>query len=301
MDLVLARILVAVALRCLRPLAAKPKSVGQDHLLVAQVLLATSVVAGQKTLRTSVPVNKQTIIDVPDDGGGDTWLSFDRTDKGRHSDMDTRQTQRRRLNMVVALVAAFLLGGATYSAVQVAGASGTSATYYGCLQAGTGTLSKVGVKPPTCPAPYPKYKVISWNSVGPQGPPGAAGDTGATGPQGLQGPAGPGQVSLVTSLPSGSSVQTLDLPQGDFTITGHFSNYWQDYNENPAACFIYNSNLTNVTAWYYDGSQSNAYVQAAVAGALWAFATVGAGGGSVSLSCSANAGDVLIVTATPTT
>jgi hypothetical protein len=54
--------------------------------------------------------------------------------------------------------------------VAVATASSSGPTYYACLH--KGALSKVGTTKPTCPV---GYKLISWNSVGPQGLPGAAG------------------------------------------------------------------------------------------------------------------------------
>ncbi len=84
--------------------------------------------------------------------------------------------RRGKVGVAVALAAGFLLGGATYGAVVVAGASGTSTTYYVCLTT-TKKLTEVGtVSPTTCPT---GAQVISWNAVGPQGP------TGPQGPAGL--------------------------------------------------------------------------------------------------------------------
>ena len=98
--------------------------------------------------------------------------------------MNREMFRRGRLSLVVALAAGFVLGGATYGAVVVASASGTSTTYYACLTT-TKTLTKVGTVSPKCKS---GSQLISWNSVGPQGP---AGVTGATGPAGATGPQGP--------------------------------------------------------------------------------------------------------------
>jgi hypothetical protein len=95
--------------------------------------------------------------------------------------------RRGRVVLVVALGAAFLLGGATYGAVVVAGASGTSTTYFACLTT-TKTLTKVGTVSPKCKG---ATQLISWNSVGPQGAPGPTGPAGPAGPTGPQGPTGP--------------------------------------------------------------------------------------------------------------
>jgi Collagen triple helix repeat (20 copies) len=125
--------------------------------------------------------------------------------------MNAWRIRSGRAGMVVALVVSFLLGGATYGAVQLAGASGTSTTYYACLK--SGTLSKVGTTAPICPTGTTR---ISWNRTGPsglsnyqlaqengftgslsqwlatlRGLQGPVGAMGATGPTGLQGPAGP--------------------------------------------------------------------------------------------------------------
>ena len=104
-----------------------------------------------------------------------------------------RQTNRRgRVAVAAALAGGFLLGGATYGAVVVAGASATNTTYFACLTT-TKTLTKVGTVSPKC---KDGSQLISWNSVGPQGAtgapgaPGAPGETGATGPQGPVGPSG---------------------------------------------------------------------------------------------------------------
>ena len=140
--------------------------------------------------------------------------------------------QSRKIVTVSALVAAFLLGSATYGAVELAGAAGTNTVYYACLSS-SGALSHVGTTKPTteiCKAPS---KVISWNSQGPAGAKGPAGATGARGPAGAQGPAGPGQVTnLHTDVAWGSyggpnlgSMAYLELycgesenPNGAFTI-----------------------------------------------------------------------------------
>ena len=82
--------------------------------------------------------------------------------------MQDLKLRSSRLVTVAALVAAFLLGSATYGAVELAGATGTNIVYYACLSS-TGTLSHVGTTKPTttiCPAPS---KVIFWNSQGPAG------------------------------------------------------------------------------------------------------------------------------------
>jgi type VI protein secretion system component Hcp len=77
-----------------------------------------------------------------------------------------------------------------------ANASGSPATFYGCLKGGI--LSQVTTDPTSAPTCNGGTQV-SWNSVGPQGPAGPVGpigpqgpkgDTGATGATGLQGPAG---------------------------------------------------------------------------------------------------------------
>jgi hypothetical protein len=99
-----------------------------------------------------------------------------------------RQTFRRgRVGAAVAVAAGFVLGGATYGAVVVAGASSTNTTYFACLTT-TKTLTKVGTVSPNCKN---GSQLISWNSVGPQGATGNTGAPGPTGPIGLQGPAGP--------------------------------------------------------------------------------------------------------------
>jgi uncharacterized protein YjbI with pentapeptide repeats len=89
-----------------------------------------------------------------------------------------------RVAAVVALVAAFLLGTATYGAVEVAGASGTTTTYYACLSQ-SGALSRVGTAKPTPAACKAPSKVISWNSQGPAGPKGETGPKGAPGTNGV--------------------------------------------------------------------------------------------------------------------
>jgi hypothetical protein len=101
--------------------------------------------------------------------------------------MNRQMNRRGRVGVAVALAAAFLLGGATYGVVVVAGASGTSTTYYACLTT-TKTLTKVGTVSPNCKN---GSQLISWNSVGPEGATGATGATGAPGATGPQGPVGP--------------------------------------------------------------------------------------------------------------
>jgi hypothetical protein len=77
-------------------------------------------------------------------------------------------TRARTLLMATSiLVATVAVGGVVQSAF-MAGAAGTTTTYYGCVSA-TGTLSKVGTVAPTCAATSTR---ISWNSVGPRGPAG---------------------------------------------------------------------------------------------------------------------------------
>ncbi|MGD0874437.1 MAG: hypothetical protein ABSA14_05515 [Acidimicrobiales bacterium] len=99
--------------------------------------------------------------------------------------MSARRILCSRVGPAAALGVAFVLGGATFSAVQIAGASNPGVTYHACLL--KGVLSKVGGASPTC---IKGAKVISWNSTGPQGPKGAPGATGAAGPQGPTGAAG---------------------------------------------------------------------------------------------------------------
>ena len=79
--------------------------------------------------------------------------------------MSIRRILCSRIGLVAALGAAYLLGGVTVGAVQMAGASGTSTTYHACVS--NGAMSKVGTVSPRCPS---GSQVISWTSVGPQGP-----------------------------------------------------------------------------------------------------------------------------------
>ena len=79
--------------------------------------------------------------------------------------MSIRRILCSRIGLVAALGAAYLLGGVTVGAVQMAGARGTSTTYHACLS--NGAMSKVGTVSPRCPS---GSQVISWTSVGPQGP-----------------------------------------------------------------------------------------------------------------------------------
>lgn len=82
--------------------------------------------------------------------------------------MRLRRVVGGKVGLVVALTAAFLLGGATYGAVVISGASGADTTYYACLTTSK-TLIKVGTVTPNCKN---GSQLISWNSTGPQGPPG---------------------------------------------------------------------------------------------------------------------------------
>jgi len=78
--------------------------------------------------------------------------------------MSARRILCSRVGPAAALGVAFVLGGATFSAVQIAGQH-PGVTYHACLL--KGVLSKVGGASPTC---IKGAKVISWNSTGPQGP-----------------------------------------------------------------------------------------------------------------------------------
>jgi len=80
-------------------------------------------------------------------------------------------TLSRSLKLLAAVVVA--VTGLSVGAVALtAGATGTSTTYYACLKAKAGTLSKVGTTAPVCPK---GSQVISWDSAGPAGPPGVDG------------------------------------------------------------------------------------------------------------------------------
>jgi hypothetical protein len=133
--------------------------------------------------------------------------------------MNREKFRRGRVGLAVALAAGCVLGGATYGAVVVAGASGPSTTYFACLTT-TKTLIKVGTVSPKCKA---GSQLISWNSVGPQGVAGANGPTGPTGATGPQGPVGPSGTSgifgtnnnFVTQGSSAGAACTL----GDVTLT----------------------------------------------------------------------------------
>ena len=111
--------------------------------------------------------------------------------------MSARRILCSRVGPAAALGVAFVLGGATFSAVQIAGASNPGVTYHACLL--KGVLSKVGGASPTC---IKGAKVISWNSTGPQGPKGAPGATGAAGPQGSAGMARDAGDVYPTATPS---------------------------------------------------------------------------------------------------
>ncbi|MFZ2056781.1 MAG: hypothetical protein WAV54_05185 [Acidimicrobiales bacterium] len=99
--------------------------------------------------------------------------------------MSVRKIRDSHVALIAALVAAFVVAGATFGAVQIAGATGTSVTYHACLL--KGVLSKVGTATPRCPA---GSTVIYWNSTGPQGARGPQGFKGATGARGLTGATG---------------------------------------------------------------------------------------------------------------
>ena len=120
-------------------------------------------------------------------------------------------------------MAAFLIGGAAYGAVQIAGATAPGTTFYACLAGGK--LTKVATVAPTCVSPSTQ---ISWDSAGPQGTPGATGDPGTTGTQGVQGPVGPQGLSSAqyvgenawAGANSGSSGAFPSIPAGKtLTIT----------------------------------------------------------------------------------
>jgi hypothetical protein len=78
--------------------------------------------------------------------------------------------------------------------VAIATASSSGTTYYACLH--KGTLSKVGTSKASCPS---GYKLISWNSVGPQGLRGVTGPKGAAGQNGAAGTPGPGERYFTSS------------------------------------------------------------------------------------------------------
>ena len=90
-----------------------------------------------------------------------------------------------RVRVFATIAIVFALGGITIGAVQIANAAGRNITYHACLS--RGVLSKVGTSTPSCAA---GFKVISWNSTGPQGPQGLKGGIGPKGPQGLKGSIG---------------------------------------------------------------------------------------------------------------
>ena len=133
------------------------------------------------------------------------------------------RTRSTRAGVVGGLVAAFLIGGAVYGAVQIAGATAPGTTFYACLAGGK--LTKVATVAPTCVSPATQ---ISWDSAGPQGTPGATGDPGTTGTQGVQGPVGPQGLSSAqyvgenawAGTNSGSSGAFPSIPAGKtLTIT----------------------------------------------------------------------------------
>jgi hypothetical protein len=117
--------------------------------------------------------------------------------------MNRQMFRRSRVGTAVAVAAGFVLGGATYGAFVVAGASGTSTTYFACLTS-TKTLTKVGTVSPNCKG---GSQLISWNSVGPQGPTGPAGNTGPGGTTGPQGPTGPSGTAGIFGTDSNSAFE----------------------------------------------------------------------------------------------
>jgi hypothetical protein len=71
-----------------------------------------------------------------------------------------RRVLRSRIGLAAGLASAFLLGGATLGAVQMAGASGKGVTYQACLST-RGVLSRVGIKADLlefCRAPGPSRR-----------------------------------------------------------------------------------------------------------------------------------------------
>ena len=96
------------------------------------------------------------------------------------------QTRSRRIIAVGGMVGAFLVGGATYGAVQFAGATAPGTTFYACLKAGKLTNVTTAAAP-SCLLPAIN---ISWDSAGPQGVQGIQGPKGDTGQQGPVGPQG---------------------------------------------------------------------------------------------------------------
>ena len=121
------------------------------------------------------------------------------------------RTRSTRAGVVGGLVAACLIGGAVYGAVQIAGATAPGTTFYACLAGGK--LTKVATVAPTCVSPATQ---ISWDSAGPQGTPGATGDPGTTGIQGIQGPVGPQGLSSAQYVGENAWAGANSGPSGAF-------------------------------------------------------------------------------------
>lgn len=156
-----------------------------------------------------------------------------------------------KLFTVIALVAAFLLGSATYGAVELAGASGTNTVYYACLSS-TGTLSHVGTTKPTTTICKTPSKVISWNSQGPTGPKGPAGPGPETYNWTVNVPAVSSTTSYVvgtTNLPRGSTVTVTSA-----SLTGNFGTcvfgwsvaFYSSEGSTTPAFWSTGTNVTNV-------------------------------------------------------
>ena len=189
------------------------------------------------------------------------------------------RARTRRIGVVAAVVAAFLLGGATYGVVQMAGASGTNPTYYACLH--SGVLTQVGKTSPTCT--IVGARVISWNSVGPQG---VQGVPGIQGPAGPQGPQGPGAISTSGDFAYGNDGAfvnlTLTLPSGTYSVS------WDVFNGTGGCGYSSGTNVTTVGPF----------------GQRFGLVTVGDGGGTVTLGCTGNGTPGMVagafITAVPT-
>jgi uncharacterized protein YjbI with pentapeptide repeats len=148
--------------------------------------------------------------------------------------MNRQKNRRGRVGVALALAAGFLVGGATYGVVVVAGASGANTTYYACLTT-TRTLIKVGTVSPNCKN---GSQLISWNSAGPQGPPGVQGPSGTT-------------YDCTTAPYPGIDLAACDLENDSFAGA-----------EMPGANLT-DANLTNATlsgAQMYGANLSNAYM-----------------------------------------
>jgi len=91
-------------------------------------------------------------------------------------------------------VCAVIAMSASISHLISTSAAGAGVTYFGCLK--SGSVTKIGIARPACPA---GSSMMIWNqtglkgdtgATGPQGPAGAEGQTGPTGAQGPTGPQG---------------------------------------------------------------------------------------------------------------